>query len=224
MHQTLFREIKAGNIAKDIIEQIEQKEKHINMLVSEMPEAIFDSLDGIERITEIVKAIKCFSHPDQKEKCRIDINKMIRITTTLAKNEWKYVADLKTDFDLNIPLFECYGGELSQVILNIIVNASHAIEESLESGGKGAINIKTTKNENDIEIRISDTGPGIPEEIQKKIFSPFFTTKAVGKGTGQGLAIAHRIIVERHGGNISLKTKKGEGTVFIITLPLQQEP
>ncbi|MBU3983225.1 MAG: response regulator [Proteobacteria bacterium] len=192
-------------------------------LSTELPSAIGQSRDGIKRVTSIVRAMKEFSHPGSREKVSANLNAIIQTTITMATNEWKYVAEVKTDFDPNLPPVECLSDELGQVILNMIVNAAHAIAERLGAnpeGQKGTITIATTQNEKWAELRISDTGAGIPKKIRGRVFDPFFTTKQVGKGTGQGLAIVHDVITEKHQGTITLKSEVGVGTTFIIRLPM----
>lgn len=195
----------------------------IEYLTKEIPLAIKQSLDGIERVTKIVRAMKEFSHPGVAEKTPIDINRAIESTVTVARNEWKYVADLVTDFDSSLPLVPCLPGDFNQVMLNLIVNSAHAIGDVVKNhpDGKGKITISTRRDGDWAEIRVSDTGPGIPESIRDKIFDPFFTTKEVGKGTGQGLAIARSVIVDKHGGALSFESEPGRGTTFIIRLPLE---
>jgi signal transduction histidine kinase len=185
-----------------------------------MPASIDQSLEGIERISEIVRAIREFSYPDAKEKTAIDINHAIATTLTVANNQTKYVADVETDFDTSLPQISCFPGEFNQAILNLLVNAAHAIE-AIESDDKGKITL-TTRNQGDqVEIRVGDTGTGIPKAIRKKIFDPFFTTKEPGKGTGQGLAICHTIITKKHGGTITVESEPGKGSTFIICLPIE---
>jgi signal transduction histidine kinase len=170
--------------------------------------------------------MKDFSHPGTNVKTNIDLNKAIESTITVAKNEWKYVADMVTDFDPGLPLVPCLPAEINQVILNMIINASHAVADALKqngSGEKGTITIGTRTQGEHAQIRISDTGTGIPENIRSKIFDPFFTTKDVGKGTGQGLAISHSIVVDKHGGTITFESEVGRGSSFIINLPLNQD-
>jgi PAS domain S-box-containing protein len=190
-------------------------------LRTEIPNAIAQIQDGVDRVAGIVRAMKRFSHPGPAEKIPTDIHQSIESTILVSRNEWKYVADLTTDFDPEIPPVPCIAGEFNQVILNLIVNATHAIADVVkESGGKGAIRISTRKDGDFAEIRVSDTGGGIPEAIQSKVFDPFFTTKEVGKGTGQGLAIAHSVIVQKHRGTIRFESETSEGTTFVIQLPL----
>ena len=191
-------------------------------LTAEIPTAIQQSLEGLERVATIVRAMKEFSHPSTKEKVSVDLNKAIESTITVARNEWKYVAQMVTDLAPDLPLVPCVPGELNQVILNILVNAAHALGDVVGDGAReqGTITVSTRQRGDGVEIRIADTGPGIPEAIRDKIFDPFFTTKEVGKGTGQGLAIAHTVVVEQHGGQLTFETVAGAGTTFTIRLPL----
>jgi PAS domain S-box-containing protein len=195
-------------------------------LRTEIPKSIADSLDGVGRVAEIVRAIKEFSHPGPIEKTALDINRAIESTALVSRNEWKYVADLNLDLDPGLPPVRCVPGEFNQVILNLIVNAAHAIADvvSSQSGTKGTITVSTRRVGEWVEIRIRDTGTGIPEEARPSIFNPFFTTKAVGKGTGQGLAIAHTVIVQKHGGSITFETEIGAGTTFQVRLPIGEGP
>ena len=198
------------------------EEADIAYLREEIPKTIDQSLEGVHRVEKIVRAMKDFAHPGNDEKTVVDINKVLESTITVCKNEWKYVAEMEVDFASDLPLAHCFAGEISQVFLNIIVNGAHAIGDFTKGGsrGKGIISIGTRKAENSIQIRISDTGGGIPEEIQDRVFDPFFTTKALGKGTGQGLAIARRVVVDKHQGSLSFETEKGRGTCFVIELPV----
>jgi two-component system, NtrC family, sensor kinase len=207
-----------GKQLSDVIEDAD-----IPYLWEEIPKTIAQSLDGVGRVEKIVRAMKDFSHPGSDEKTTVDINKMLESTITVCRNEWKYVADMETDFAPDLPLAPCFSGEISQAFLNIIVNGAHAIGDVTENGskGKGKISIQTSRTENNsIQIRISDTGGGIPKEIQDRVFEPFFTTKARGKGTGQGLAIAHRVVIDKHQGTLIFETEKGRGTTFVIELPV----
>jgi PAS domain S-box-containing protein len=194
----------------------------LDYLLCEIPNSIVQSLEGVGRISEIVHAIKAFSHPDAQEKAPVDINQSIATTVMVARNQWKYVADLVEDFDENLPPVPCLPGQFNQVILNLIINAVHAIEDARRSE-KGRITISTRKCERSVEIRVADSGTGISEETLGKIFDPFFTTKEPGRGTGQGLAICHSIITKKHGGTITAESKIGEGTTFVIRLPLGED-
>jgi len=190
-------------------------------LQTEIPHAIEQSLEGIQRVTKIVRAMKEFSHPGAEEKKSIDINQAIETTITVARSEWKYVADVETHFDPDLPLVLCHAGEFNQVILNLLINAAQAIAHVVGEGSqnKGRIVVSTARDQDSAEISISDTGAGIPEAVRSRVFEPFFTTKPVGKGTGQGLSLAHTAIVRRHGGKIWFDSELGKGTTFHIRIP-----
>ena len=216
--------IKAGETPDSLILKMKNaaEEADLDYLREEIPKAIEQALDGVERVSRIVRAMKEFSHPGSTEKTVIDINSAIESTVTVARNEWKYVADMRMDLDPALPSVPCLPGEFNQVILNMIVNSAHAIAEKAGdgSGQKGTIDISTSVQGDFVAIRISDSGNGIREDIRSRIFDPFFTTKDVGKGTGQGLAISHSVIVKKHGGTIDFESKSGEGTTFVIRLPI----
>ncbi|MCP3943999.1 MAG: PAS domain S-box protein [Desulfobacteraceae bacterium] len=207
----------AAKILADALEKAD-----LDYLKEEIPLAIEQSLDGLAKIARIVLSMKEFSHPGGDAWELTDINHTLDNTIIVAKNEWKYVANIKRDFQTSIPLVNCNPGELSQVFLNMIINASHAIGAILDKNcqDKGTITVGTRIRGAWLEIKISDTGDGIPKEIQTHIFDPFFTTKEVGRGTGQGLAISHSVVVEKHKGKISFQTSQGCGTTFIIQLPV----
>jgi len=194
----------------------------VDYLLEEIPAAINQSLEGINRVAKIVRAMKEFSHPGNTEKTSVDINAAIANTITVSRNEWKYVAELQTDFDATMPPVPCYPDQFNQVILNLIINAAHTIKDALNTRGEkmGTIKISSKHQDQKAIIRISDSGMGIPLDIQDRIFDPFFTTKEVGKGTGQGLSISFDVIVKKHGGNIHFNSTPGKGTTFIIELPL----
>jgi PAS domain S-box-containing protein len=186
-----------------------------------LPQALERSLTGVERVTAIVRAMKTFSHPGGDKLAPTDLRGLIESTVMVATNEWKYVAEVELELDPNLPAVPCVAGEVNQVILNLIVNASHAIADVVGSTGeKGRIGISASSDETHAEIRISDSGTGIPEAARAKVFEPFFTTKEVGRGTGQGLSMAYNCIVKRHHGAISFETELSVGTTFIIRLPL----
>ncbi len=192
-------------------------------LQEEIPQAINQSRDGVARVSSIVRAMKEFSHPASRKKTEADINRIIETTVTVARNEWKYVAEVDLQLADDLPRIPCLIDELGQVILNLLVNAAHAIAAKLgdnPEGARGTITIRTRTCDDQVEIRVSDTGTGMPPEIHGKIFDPFFTTKEVGRGTGQGLTIAHDVISDKHGGTLSFESREGEGTTFIIQLPL----
>ena len=203
---------------EELRQQLESAD--FEFLMEEIPRAISQSLEGIERVTGIVRALKEFAHPS-KEKAPVDINQAIQSTSTVATNEWKYIANLELDLDNALPAVPCVVSEINQVILNMIVNASHAISDVVgDSGEKGKISISTKQAGDFAEIVVQDSGTGMDPDVAERIFEPFFTTKDVGKGTGQGLAIAHNVIVEKHYGSIDVESEIGVGTAFLIQLPL----
>lgn len=187
----------------------------------EMREAISESMEGADRISRIVNSMKRFAHGGAASAQAADVNDIIADTATICRNEWKYSAELKLNLEENLPLLNCNGGEIGQLILNLIVNASQAVEEKFAlSDEKGLIEVGTSSTPQGIEIRVSDNGPGIPEEIRDKVFDLFFTTKPQGKGSGQGLSIANSV-VKRHGGTLSLASTVGEGTTFTAFFPFE---
>jgi signal transduction histidine kinase len=194
----------------------------LDYLARQVPRAVEQSLEGLGQISAIVKAMREFSHPSGAEKQPCDVHDVIESTTIVARNEWKYVADLQLDFDWSLPPVLLLRNEFSQVMLNLIVNAAHAIAASLRPGSadKGKIVISTKATDENVEVRISDNGIGIPEHARARVFEPFFTTKQVGKGRGQGLAIAYSVVVDKHRGAIRFESQEGRGTTFIVTLPL----
>jgi PAS domain S-box-containing protein len=189
----------------------------------EIPKAIEQSLEGVERVATIVKAMKEFSHPEQGGKKPADINKLVITTLTVSRNEYKYVADMELNLAEDLPMVPCVASEISQVVLNLVVNAAHAIADVNKGTElRGRITISTCKEDRDVLITIADTGGGIPERIRSRIFDPFFTTKEVGRGTGQGLYIARTVVVKKHGGTIDFTSETGKGTTFVVRLPLSE--
>ncbi|HEY0703767.1 MAG TPA: CHASE4 domain-containing protein [Candidatus Acidoferrales bacterium] len=190
-------------------------------LREEIPRAIEQMLEGLGRVVDIVRGMKEFSHVDRSnEKSPGDINRAIESTLIVVRNELKYVADIEVELG-EIPPVMCQVGDLNQVFLNLLVNAAHAIGDVVkDTGAKGKIRVATRADGDWVEISIADSGSGIPEEVRGNIFDPFFTTKEVGKGTGQGLALAHAVVVDKHGGTLTYETEVGEGTTFRIRLPL----
>jgi signal transduction histidine kinase/HAMP domain-containing protein len=192
----------------------------LDYVLENVPLALESSMEGLGRIATIVRSMKEFAHPDQAEKNLADLNQAIRSTLVIARNEYKYVAELETHFG-ELPLVHCHLGEINQVILNLLVNASHAIADVVkDSGNLGKLTVRTRLDGAEVEISIGDTGTGIPETARSRIFDPFFTTKDVGRGTGQGLAIARSVIVKKHGGTLWFESECGRGTTFFIRLPV----
>jgi PAS domain S-box-containing protein len=192
----------------------------LEFLSAEIPRAFERTLDGIQRVADIVRAMKEFAHPGHVEQTAADINHAVLTTLTVARNEYKYSAQVETRLG-ELPDVVCNVSELNQVFLNLIVNAAQAVRESGKSAADGRISVTTEQVRDHVRIRIADNGCGIPKENLEKIFDPFFTTKAVGLGTGQGLAIARSIVVEKHGGAIEVESEPGMGTAFILSLPVE---
>ncbi|MBS1701265.1 MAG: HAMP domain-containing histidine kinase [Armatimonadetes bacterium] len=191
-------------------------------LAEQLPRALERAVEGLGRIREIVASMKAFSYPDQKAMAPYDLVASLKMALSLAKNEYKYFASVETEFN-PIPVVECHSGEINQVFLNLIVNAAHAVEEVTTCTGEmGRIVVRTRRDESDVVVEISDTGGGIPKDIQSKIFAPFFTTKEIGKGTGQGLAISRQVVEETHNGSLTFESEVGKGTTFFIRLPIRQ--
>ncbi|MBI1333250.1 MAG: histidine kinase [Armatimonadetes bacterium] len=199
-----------------------REELDYEYLREQLPASLKRAGEGIARVTEIVRSMKSFSHPDRTTMTMADVNEGLRSTLAISKNEYKYVADVVTRYG-EIPKIRCLAGELNQAFLNIVVNAAHAITEAQSSDNiRGTITVETRTQDENVVIEISDTGTGIPTEVQARIFDDFFTTKPVGKGTGQGLSLAKKVIQKMHGGTICFRTRQGQGTTFTITLPIAQ--
>jgi signal transduction histidine kinase len=193
----------------------------LDYILENVPPALDSSVEGLGRIATIVRSMKEFAHPDQARKTLADLNQAIRSTLVIANNEYKYIAELSTEFG-ELPPVPCYLGQINQVVLNLLVNASHAISDVVKDNGSlGKLTVRTRLDGEVVEISIGDSGTGIPVAARDKIFDPFFTTKEVGKGTGQGLAIAHSVIVKKHGGTLRFETECGKGTTFFIRLPIE---
>ncbi len=210
----------------DFVREVEDLEEEVDLAyIDEAVPGCFDrSFDGIERISKIVRAMKEFAHPGQSEKSPADINQALTSTLTIARNEYKYVADVETAFG-DLPPVSCHIGELNQVFLNLLVNAAHAISDVVGgTGNRGVIRVSTEVDGDAVVIEIQDTGAGIPESIRDRVFEPFFTTKEVGRGSGQGLAIARSVVVDKHGGSITFDSVVGQGTTFRIRLPIDGGP
>ena len=180
--------------------------------------AIAESIDGLDRVTHIVRALKEFSHQGSTARERVDMNQMIEHAIALTRHEWKFVATIDRDLAAGLPPVSAAAYECGQLLVNLLVNAAHAVLAATRPGQKGTIGVGTRNLGSQVEVRVWDTGIGIPEDIRARIFEPFFTTKGVGLGTGQGLATA-RAIVERHGGAIAFETEVGRGTTFVVRLP-----
>jgi two-component system NtrC family sensor kinase len=199
-------------------------EVDLAFLVEEIPAALTESLEGLDRVARIVRAMKDFSHPGEGRGA-IDLNRAVESTVQVARNEWRYHAELDLRLGEDIGLVPCYEGEFKQVMLNLIVNAAHAIEARVarDGGGPGLIRVTATRFDDRVEIAVADNGTGMDSATQHRIFDPFFTTKAVGKGTGQGLSMAYASIVQKHGGSLRVESAPGAGTTFTVVLPVSIE-
>ncbi len=204
-----------------------EEEHELQFLRDDLPDAIEQSRDGLRRIAAIVTAMKNFTHPSDNVMSPSNLTEIIETTIAVSRNEWKYVADIETHFTDEFSEVSCIRDDIEKVVLNLLINAGHAIAQALETqppGTRGKITV-TTRRQNDFaEILIADTGPGIPSELKDRVFEAFFTTKPVGVGTGQGLAIARTCIVDHHHGELFFESEEGHGTTFHIRLPLNWHP
>ncbi|MHC4294330.1 MAG: PAS domain S-box protein [Planctomycetota bacterium] len=225
--QRVLEATRPAGVSPQLIEETDNilREADIQYLLDELPQAIGQSLEGVTRVSEIVRAMRQFAHPGSDKKTAVDFNDIVGSTIAVSRNEWKYLATMETDFALDLPPVLCLPGELSQVILDLIINAVHAIGEVVgdASQGKGVITIRTRRDGDWVEIQVQDTGTGVPGDIESRIFDPFFTTKPTARSVGQGLTLAHSVIVEKHGGTISFETEAGVGTTFFVRLPIDPE-
>jgi len=192
----------------------------LDFLAQEVPTALEQTLEGVGRVGEIVRAMKEFSHPGQG-RSDTDLNRAVESTVQVSRSEWKYVAELDLDLHPSVGLVPCYEGEIKQVLLNLIVNAAHAVADRHQDTGRmGHIGVATRRYETEVTISVQDDGCGMDEATRQRIFDPFFTTKEVGKGTGQGLSMAHNCVVGKHQGSIDVVSAPGRGSTFTIRLPL----
>jgi len=228
-HQALRRAVLANAGATELTElaqAADEADAHADLpyVVEQAPKALERALDGLGRVATIVRSMKEFAHPDHKEMMPADINHAIETTLTIARNEYKYVADVETSLG-ELPPVRCHLGDVNQAILNVVVNAGHAIAEVVQgTERRGRISVTTRLEGDAVLIAIADTGSGIAPEIRSRIFEPFFTTKEVGRGTGQGLAIARSIVVAKHGGTLTFETEVGKGSTFYLRLPVDGLP
>lgn len=196
----------------------------VDFTLAQAPKAAARALDGLMRVTDIVRAMKEFAHPDQREMTAVDLNRAVQSTLTIARNEYKYVADVVTDLG-DLPAVTCHPGEINQAVLNILINAAHAIGDVVQgSGEKGLITVRTRREGDQVVVSIGDTGPGIPAAIRDHVYDLFFTTKEVGRGTGQGLWISRSVVCDKHRGSLTFETEVGVGTTFHLRLPVDGPP
>jgi PAS domain S-box-containing protein len=203
-------------------ERVREAEAGIDFdyLQKEIPSAVEQTLEGIERVSTIVRAMKTFSHPGTKDQAPADLNEALEATVTVTRHQIREVADLRLELG-DVPPVRCSIADLNQAFLNLIVNASDAIEET---GRRGVITVATTVDGDEAVVRISDTGGGIPDDVRAKIFDPFFTTKDVGRGSGQGLPLVRGVVQEGHGGSIGVESVAGRGSAFTVRIPIRGLP
>lgn len=223
MYQEVSDALSATGGHDALLDKVKAAEKRTKLeyLSKQVPDALEGTLEGVDHVCGIVRAMKEFAHPDQGKRNQTDINRALKSVLTVARSEYKFIADVETDFG-ELPLVVCYPSDINQVFLNLIVNAAHAVGDSRSDGdAKGQIRIRTCKQEDGTAlITVSDSGCGIPEGIRQRVFDPFFTTKEVGRGTGQGLAIARSVVVDKHGGSLTFESEVGHGTTFFVRLPV----
>jgi signal transduction histidine kinase len=227
-YRGLLSECDKGVKTNKAMEMAQKAEKEVDLkfLNDEISSASRQSYEGLESVDKVVRAMKDFSHiSNSDDKVQADINKAIEGAATLSRSEWKYFAEMKMDLDPDLDPVLCHLGDIKQVLINLVINAAHAVESAAcgNGGRKGMISISTRRDNDDAVISIRDTGIGIPEDIKDRIFDQFFTTKQEGKGTGQGLSMAWSVVVGKHGGRISHESAQGGGTVFTMRIPFGQE-
>ena len=221
-HRQLRTAAVTGQASAELLREVDEAESAADLgyLLENVPKALARSIEGVERVASIVRSLKEFAHPEGKGRAQADLNRALASTLTIARNEYKYLAEVETDYG-ELPPVSCFVGQLNQVFLNVIVNAAHAIEEALQGKGQlGLIRVETRREGDSVRISISDTGTGMSREVQEHVFDPFFTTKAVGKGTGQGLAISRSVVADKHGGTLTFDSEVGRGTTFHIRIPI----
>jgi two-component system NtrC family sensor kinase len=221
-----YRSLAVGALSgKDVVEAARKatdtdEAADVDYFLKNAPEALDRALDGIDRVGSIVRSMTEFAHPDTLAMADVDINRAIRSTLNMARNEYKSVAELETDL-ADLPFVRCHAGDFNQVMLNLLLNAAHAIGDAVAgTSAKGKIKVRTRSIGDFVEVSITDTGKGIPESVRARIFEPFVTTKEVGRGTGQGLALSRGIVVDKLKGSLHFETETGTGTTFYIRLPI----
>ncbi|NQZ57753.1 MAG: PAS domain S-box protein [Lentisphaeraceae bacterium] len=223
---SLLKFLKKAHSLKSKSLMLLSEELHLDFLEAEIPNALKGSLYGLEQISHIVKSVKGFAHPTESEKIHYNLNSLMNDTVQISKNEWKYDAEIILDLQDNLPEVPCFPGRLNQVFLNLILNSAQAIHEKQKDNdncAKGKIHISSYLENEFVHICIEDSGNGISDEIKEKIFDPFFTTKDIGVGSGQGLAIAYDLVVNKHQGDLKLSSDAGQGAKFIISIPVETE-
>jgi PAS domain S-box-containing protein len=220
-YRALHTHVQTVDPGAELAEQVSHTEDEVDVayLLQNLPQALDRSLEGLGRVATIVRSMKEYAHPDQKEMRPADLNRCISSTLTIARNEFKYVADLELQLG-DLPPVVCHAGDINQVVLNLVVNAGHAVGDLVKgTERRGRITVTTRAEGTSVIVAVADTGGGIPANVRDRIFDPFFTTKEVGRGTGQGLAIARKIVLN-HGGQLTFETEVDRGTTFFLRLPI----
>ncbi len=221
-----FAALEAGGGYRPLVEQVRKRcdEIELDYLETEIPRAFERAEEGVRRVAEVVCAMREFSHPSGRQKELADLNRSIENTLTIARSQYRYVADVVTDLG-DIPLVRCHVGEINQTLLNLIVNAAQAIEDAKKDPQeRGVITVRSRLSGDAVRIEVCDNGVGIKDELRTRVFDPFFTTKEVGRGTGQGLSLSHAAIVKLHGGRLDVESRPGMGSTFWFTLPIEEQP
>jgi two-component system NtrC family sensor kinase len=222
--ERLVQGCRAGTPSASELERYEQelRKSRLEFLRQQAPLAIEQSTSGIDQVRSIVQALKEFSHPGSDQAEAMDVNHLVRTATTVTRNAWRYHAALVLELCEDLPPVEGYPQAFGQVLINLIVNAADAIESraaGVPGGYVGRLVIRSHDRRDFVELEVEDNGTGIPEAIRQKVMAPFFTTKGIGKGTGQGLALAYSTIVEQHSGKFFFTSEVGRGTTFFIHIP-----
>jgi signal transduction histidine kinase len=224
-YDRLLRAVEDGTVTDALVDEVEAKQRDADLdyLTAEIPQAIQQSLEGVQHVAGIVGAIKEYAHPASARKQAVDLNHAVAGGIAICRNEWKEVAELASDFAADLPPVTCLPSDIHRIVVNLVVNAAHAVAAAAEkdAGRPHEIVVRTRRDGPWAEIRVEDSGTGIPEDLRERIFEPFFTTKDVGQGSGQGLALTRAAVVDRHGGTIDFQSAVGRGTTFIIRLPIE---
>jgi PAS domain S-box-containing protein len=220
-YQALGAAAAAGKVAPGLLEEIgaAEKEAHLDALVTQIPKAIDETLAHVERVASVVRAMTDFAGRDRAEKAPADLNRVVQVALTETRGEIRRVAEVDTQLG-ELPLVLCDAADLKQVFVSLLTNAAHAVDALATGGTRGSIRVRTWQEAGDAVISISDNGCGIPQQVRARIFEPFFTTKQERGGRGQGLPVARAIIVHKHGGSLVCQSAVGDGTTFVVRLPL----
>ncbi|MFQ5514953.1 MAG: sensor histidine kinase [Myxococcota bacterium] len=220
----LLEVVKKAGIAEGLVEELEELAEQLDVAyyLDEIPGALQQAREGVERIGTLVKAMSELSGANASVRRAVDLNEVVHSVVALWRERWSGVAEIELELDPALPPVTIRSSEIAQVLVSLMVNAVDAIagRRSQDEGERGRIVVRTSRGEGWVQVCVQDDGDGIPEAIRDRIFDPFFTTKSVGAGTGQGLALAHSIVVEQHGGRLTFESREGQGSTFRVELPL----